>query len=128
MGWGLPPKEATTKNYDWSQNQIIWSVQNALQNCDFEIEEITSYTISASKKQKWTIMSVLAFSRPYVNFFVRVPDGGSVHVESVYEFNSYIDSPFYDKGRQKKEIKQLLVELDYIIENSKKVLNEIEND
>ena len=119
MSWGLPPKYETEHyltNRSISVTTINQSVDNALMNCDFVKLSQSTYHLRGVKKLGMTFFSFFAFSKPRITVDVFITKSGRITLKSNYNYSSSFGIAMNDKGKQKKELDKLLVEIIKITE------------
>lgn len=116
MSWGLPPKyqdEHQFRNID--KSIIQQSVVNALINMDFTIEENSIHFLSGFKKLSMTFMSFFAFAKPKISVVILITNAGRLTIKSTYNYDSMFGIAFNDKGKQQKQITELMAEIADIV-------------
>lgn len=109
MAWGLPPTFRFKKKYrGLNQEKLSSLIVGALKKNNFEISEQSRYQIIAFKKMKYTVFSLLNFTRPKIKLRILVSDDTELTIEGNYVFSDYYTATFFDFGKTKKEIESLI--------------------
>lgn len=112
MAWGLPPKFQLKASFEnWSDAQVKKSVFTSLTQRGYSILEETPYSVVAVKKMPLSFWSILALERPKINLTLLLPESNVLTFNSNYDYNSRYGIALNDLGRQKKELEQLVQEI-----------------
>ncbi len=116
MSWGLPPKYQDEHQFrDVEKSIIHQSVVNALINMDFKVEDNSIHFVNGYKKLPMTFMSFFAFAKPEISVIVLITKAGRLTIKSTYNYDSMFGIAFNDRGKQQKEISELMAEITDIV-------------
>lgn len=110
MAWGLPPKYKEDTSFTDTPVACLEKMTVLLAKHGYEIHARSSYTLSARKKMKMSLLSFFSFSRPVLELFITADEDGKLTLRGTYNYPGFDNMACYDSGRTKKAVEKLLAE------------------